>query len=172
MNFVDDKRELTNSNYLIHKLIDSGFMEEDVLIVNCSPEYSSRLAQLINHKTSYLNNNETYEQINLDIPAKSRSQVFSFEDKEYQMFDRYFSNWMNKYYLSGQKYLFVINTVFTGKKINKIKLGMKAKGVDSSNMLFISLYCNENSQFKPDLYCTKFSETNPPVFFWENKNQQ
>jgi hypothetical protein len=170
MNYIDNVRELTNSNCLIHNLVNSGFMEEDILLVNCSPEYSSRLTQLINHKSSFKNNNELYEQVNLDIPTKNKSQVYSFDDKEYQTFDRYLYNWANKYYQKDQKYLFITNTIFTGKKINKIRLTMKSKGVDHHNMMFISLYLHEDSILKPDLYSVKFNDSSIPVFFWENKN--
>jgi hypothetical protein len=48
---------------------------------------------------------------------------------------------------------------------------MKAKLEELDNMKFISLYTNSSSILKPDYTYSSFEESNPPVFFWENKNK-
>lgn len=170
MNFIELEREISTTNYLIQRLISSGWMEKDVVIVNCAPEYSSRLTQMINHKTSYLNKNELYEQIVLDMPKKGMNQVLDYEENEFVSFDRYLLWWMKRHVTSNAKFLFVTNSVFTGKNLNKIRLSMKGKVENLDNIKFLALYAQEDSLFTPDYIGYFFKQDNPPVFFWENKN--
>lgn len=173
MNFIELEREASHSNYLIQELIMNGVMQRDMVLVNCAPEYSSRLTQLINHKTSYLNKNELYEQISLDLPKKGMNQVLSYDEKEFISFDRYLSEWINRYVTKDAKFLFVQNVVHTGKHLNKIWLSLKSKLENLDNMKFVSLYVQEDALMTtiPNfIYQQKFQKENPPIFFWENTN--
>jgi hypothetical protein len=169
MNFIEHLRELSDSNYLIQELINSNWMDKNVILVNCSPQYSSRLTQLINHKTSYLAGNQLYEQINLELPTEIQGQIWSYDEKEYLPFDRYLNDWIRKHIIpSNSKYLFITNTIFTGRNLNKVRLLIKSK-LELEDYRFLSLYSHESSVLKPD-FCIKKFNNDPPVFFWENKN--
>jgi hypothetical protein len=170
MNFIDHIRELTETNYVIQKLVDSKWMNSDVIIVNCAPRYSSRLTQLVNHKTSYLNKNQLYDQIDLDIPLEGENQVWCSDEKEYIPFDRYLANWVRKHSQFNNKYLFVSNCVFTGKHFNKIRLSIK-DNVGLDNFKFLCLRLCSDSIIKPDFFYQMFTKDNSPIFFWENKNK-
>jgi hypothetical protein len=170
MNFIEQEREISNSNYLINELIMSGWLEKDVVLVNCGPQYSSRLTQLINHKTSYLNGNELFEQISLELPGKGMNQVLCYDFREYISFDRYLAEWIAKHVTKTAKFLFITNTIFSGRKLNKVKMLMKAKIENLDNMKFLSLYTMEGSIVKPDYTHRTFNKDNKPVFFWENTN--
>lgn len=170
MNFITLEQENTHSNYLIQGLIDSGWLQKDTVLVNVAPEYSSRLTQLINQKTSHLNRNELFEQINLRIPSKGMNQVYSYDEQGYITFDRYLLEWIKKYVTPASRFLFIKDVTFTGKSLNKIRLVLKSKLDDIDNMKFASLYCQKDSILIPE-YCHRlFDKENPPVHFWQNVN--
>jgi hypothetical protein len=168
MNFVSLEQENTHSNYLIQNLINSGWLQPDTVLVNVVPEYSSRLTQLINQKTSFLNRNELFEQINLSVPPKGMSQVYSYEAKAYITFDKYLLEWVNRYVTPSSRFLFIKDTTFTGRSLNKIRLVLKSKLEEIDQMRFLSLYCQQDSVLVPDFVHRKFEKENPPVYFWQN----
>lgn len=170
MNFISIEQESSHSNYLIEGLINSGWLEKDTVLVNVYPEYSSRLTQLINQKTCYLNKNELFEQITLRVPRKGMNQVFCYDEKEYLPFDTYLMNWVNKYVTASSKFLFIKNVIFTGKDLNKIRLVMKNKVKELDYVKFTSLYHQEGALLTPDYSFKSFGKEDQPVFFWQNIN--
>ena len=171
MNFVDHLKELEDSNQVIDLFLNKykDWMDSDVILVNCGPQYSSRLTQLINHKTSFLNRNKLYEQINLELPLEGESQVWDYDAKEYLAFDKYLHNWIQKHIIFKEaKYLFITNTIFTGKSLNKVRLLMKGR---TNEYKFLATNCAWESIFKPDIVFRQYGISEPPVFFWENKNK-
>lgn len=168
MNFIGPVIEAMDSEYVNNILINSKWMDSDVILVNCGPQYSSRLTQLINHKTSFLNKNNLYEQISLELPLEGETQVWDYDTKEYLMFDKYLHNWMQKHLIFKEnKFLFITNTIDTGKLHKKVRALINGK----AEYRFLSLYVNKDSDFTPDYYLKQYEKDNAPVFFWENKNK-
>ena len=52
--FVTYEKEKSDTEKLIKKIIDSGWIKPETILVNCSPDYSSNLTQVINHKLSFI----------------------------------------------------------------------------------------------------------------------
>lgn len=166
-NYISIEREVADSNYLIDKIRQDDWIDKDTVIVNCSPEYSSRLVQLVNHRLSFINNNELYEVLNLELPKRDMSQVWDSNEREYRLFDKYLYEWAAKNVVKDYRYLFVTNTIYTGKNINKLKLVMNTKGVDFK---IACVYMSDKSAILPDYRQKMFVDE--PVFFWENTNKR
>lgn len=165
---ITPEGELAHSLYLIDSIIQDKWINNNTILVNCAPEYSSRVVQLANHKLSYLNNNELYEVLTLELPQKDMKQIWSSYETEYQMFDRYLKIWLDKYIVYNMQYLFITNSIETGRTLNKIKLSIK-----TDNCKFASVYLNRDSTFIPDYHSRQYSEDREGklTLFWENTNK-
>ena len=75
-NYISIERELSDSLYLIEQIKQDGWITPDTILINCVPEYSSRLVQLLNHKLSHLNNDSLFEVVNLLLPPSNGNQVW------------------------------------------------------------------------------------------------
>jgi len=164
-------KELEDIDKLSKIIENSNWVSKSMIIVNCSPDYSSICTQMVNHKLSHLNDNELFEQMYLELPYPNMSQIWNRDTCEYEYFDRYLSLWVAKYIKSGYNYLFVDSATIRGKNFNKVKLSIK-QYLDPNEYKFASLYVEEKSIFLPDFYVEKYcTDINGELTFsWENEN--
>jgi len=169
--YISYEKEIIDSKSLITDIATSGWVSSEMTIINCSPDYSSRLTQLINHKLSYLNKHETYEVIDLHMPYPIMSQIWDSYEKEFIQFEKYLLDWVRRFITPKGKYLFVDSGTLRGKNFNKVKQAIKSK-LEPDNYRFASLYLESESIFTPDFFVQKFSKDKQGglLFEWENLN--
>jgi hypothetical protein len=161
--YIDYDKEVNDYLALSYILRDSGWVDSDVILVNCYPDYSSSLTQFLNHKLSDLNRNELFESITLEIPDPLLSQVWNRDTREYQAFDKYILEWTSKHISSGYKYLFLC-TVTQERWMHKIVSAVKAK---TDVFRFATVYHKKAAFFKPDYYV---EEHDGGIYFrWQNR---
>ena len=166
--FISSAKEQADSQKLVDIIKDDGWISRDTIIVNCFPNYSSRLVQYVNHKLSHLNKNELFEVINLEIPYPNTNQVWNGECKCIENYDSYLRNWvMDKIFTN--KFLFVSSDMMEMRNFNKIKLSVKQL-LGYENFRFATLYSEESSVVD---YCTERlngEEQGRILFEWENSD--
>jgi hypothetical protein len=155
--------EIIYTMKLISKIVHSGFVDANTVLINCQPEFSSILCQRVNHKLSYLNDNKLLEQYPLEIPLKGVKQVWNELTGEYEPFELYLSNWVRKLDKS-RKYLFLTNIVHSSA-YNKLMSLLKASFEEGGYRLGC-LFVSTESGLNPDFYV---EEVDGRVLFeWEN----
>lgn len=169
--FVSEQKELKDTEILIDLIKRENWIDDNTIIINCSPDYSSSLCQRLNHKLSYLNNNELYLQLSLECPYPIMNQIWNPDNFEYEVFDHYLKNWVIKNIKSSYKYLFVDSGVLRGKNFNKINQAISKLDIDRR---FASLYVQDDSIFTPDFYTEKFNfkKQGGLLFSWENSDNK
>lgn len=160
MNHITFQAELFDTLTLIEQIKQSNWVDKSLVIVNCNPLYSARLSQMINHKLCYLNKDELFESIDLEVPSSIMSQVFNRDKYEYQLFDTYLQYWsaLNIY---DAKFLFV-TTNLSNKNLSKIRFAIKDK-LDTDMYRFASLYVEPDKPL--DFYVKEITN---PLFEWQN----
>lgn len=161
ISFVSYDAENIVGEKLIEKIKEDKWFDETVILVNCSPWYSSRLTQLVNHKLSYLNGNDLFEVLNLEIPMPGMMQVWSPEDIEFRMFDKYLSDWVYKFVDEVPKYLFISAHPFVEKHFTKIKSVLRGNADYKFAM-------THNQEFPADYVVETIPKENRLLFAWEN----
>jgi len=169
--YIPYKKEILDSLDVIESINWSKWVKKDTIIVNCFPEYSSRLTQLVNHKLSYLNRNELYEVIDLAIPYPDTFQVWDNVEKSYRPFDNYLYDWSRLNIRKDVNYLFITSGIFRDKDMLKVKQAVKQR-LEPDNYRFLSLYLQSDSTFTPDFFFETFNKDiqGPLLFEWENVN--
>lgn len=169
--YITYEKERADTELLIQKLKESNWITTSMVIVNCSPDYSSTLTQSINHKLSTLNRNELFEVIDLPMPYPNMSQVWNSTDRIYQTFDKYLSDWTRSNIEPFTNYLFIDSGTLRGKNFNQTRASIKTK-LQPENYRFASLYVQDDSIFTPDFYIEKFNKKTQGglLFQWENAN--
>ena len=159
-------KEVEDTKRLVEIIQKDGWMDSDTVIVNCSPDYSSILCQILNHSISKVNNNELYEMVPLEMPYPTMSQVWNKEKTEYQTFDSYLNEWVKTYVQKSYKYLFLDSGTLRGKNFSKVRAYIR----DKADCKFGCLYLQDDSIFKPDYFVEKFNFNNQGglIFEWEN----
>lgn len=158
--YITFEREKVDTQSLIDMIISSGWVDSDLVLVSCFPSYSDRLVQSINHKLSYLNQDELFEKIDLEIPYPVMSQVWDKKEGNYISFDRYIKEWLRGIDKS-RKYLFVEN--IASKEI--LKLFTQLRDIDYKRAC---LYSNIESS-TPNFLVSRIKEKKI-LFEWENIN--
>jgi hypothetical protein len=167
--FVSYQKEIEDTRKLIAQLIQSKWIDEDVILINCAPDYSSRLVQLINHGLSHLNNHELFETMPLEMPYPNMSQIYDPLEQKFKQFENYLFDWVRTYASTVDKYLFIDSGVLRGKNFSKLKQVVKAK-IDINQYRFATLYRQDDSIFAPDFCVEEFNKENQGglLFEWEN----
>jgi hypothetical protein len=162
------EKEYNDTQTLIGKIRGDGWFSPSTIIVNCSPDYSSRLTQVLNHGLSDMNRHELYEQIDLAMPYPNCNQVWNNLTKNYEVFDTYLKNWINEN-VYPCNFLFVDSGTLRGKNFNKLKLSLRMR-LENENFRFASLYVQDDSILIPDYYVETFNkqEQGGLLFHWEN----
>ena len=160
MHKIDINKEITDSYKLAYMIGEDGWIDDNTIIVNCSPDYSSIVCQIVNHTLSSFNNNELHEMITLEMPYPTMSQIWNSDSKQWELFSRYLPMWVNKLD-KNYKYLFIDSAVIRGKNFFLLKSAILGK-IDYK---LASLYVDESSILIPDYYIEKASQV---IFSWEN----
>lgn len=155
-----------DTNLLIDKLKEK--VSPSTILVNCAPDYSSCLVQKVNHRLSYLNKNELYPVINLEMPYPTMSQVWNEIDKEYQQYERYLRDWV-RLADKSLSYLFLSSSCLRGRNYSKIQMAIRG---EIERYQFGCLYLEASSIFHPDIYVERFHRDKQGglLFEWENSN--
>ena len=161
---VSFEKEQSDLSLLSKAIMTDKWFTPSTIIVNCMPEYSSRLVQSMNHGFSHKNNNQLLEIMDLAMPYPSYSQVWNPLSKNYESFDTYLKNWINEY-VYPTNFLFVDVVTDCGRAFNKIKLSLRTK-LENEQFRFASLYVNKDSILKPDYFVETYEQR--PIFAWEN----
>lgn len=161
-------KERFDTMKLVEIIEKDSWIDSNTILVTCSPDYSSNVSQILNHKLSYLNRNELYENIPLEMPYPIMSQVWDRETSEVIGWDRYLLQWVNKYINPTFKYLFIDSATLRGKNFSRVNSVVKTK----ADVKFASLYLQDDSIFIPDYYVEKFSKEKKGglIFEWENSD--
>jgi hypothetical protein len=162
VNKISYDKEIKDTHAIALQIEKDGWMSRDTIIVCCSPDYSSLTCQILNHSLSHLNGNELYDQLSLEMPYPTMSQIWDREKGEYILFDRYLAQWVAHNIHNGYHYLFVDSATLRGRNFSKVKSLLK---ISPSNYRFASLYLQEDSIFTPDYYVERIDK---PIFEWEN----
>lgn len=163
--YVSVEKEVTDSYKLAEVIRKDQWVDNDTIIVNCSPDYSSITCQIVNHRLSIDNKHELYEQVYMEMPYPTMSQVWNRETGEYQAFDKYLLEWVYKAD-RAHKYLFLDSGTLRGKNFSRLRTALRGK-VDYR---LGSLYLEESSIVTPDYYVEIFSQPlqGGLLFEWEN----
>jgi len=163
------EKEIVDTKKLIEIIKVSGWIKSDMIIINCFPEYSSRLCQSLNHGLSILNKDELFEVINLPMPYPNMVQVWDIDDKVYKFYTRYLTEWAQKYITCHDNYLFT-SLDFSTSNFTSVKAMVRSK-MENEQYRFATLYKEKNSILVPDFYIEDFDETKEELAFqWENLN--
>lgn len=163
-------KELTDTLKLIDLISKDDWIDSNTILVTCSPDYSSNVTQILNHKLSYLNSNELYEQLFLELPYPVMNQVWDRETQQYVNFDKYLVAWVAKYIKNDFKYLFIDSATLLGQNFSKIKMTLR----DRVEVRFASIYLQEDSKFTPDYFVERFDKKikGGIIFEWENADNK
>lgn len=156
-----NKKEIDPFLEMMHimKLLDNNpCVNEDTILINCSPEYSSITTQVVNHSVS---DKSLHEVINLNLPSKGMSQVWDASSKEFKKFDDYLRDWIAFNIESGYNYLFISSVIDDHKLYSKIRMNVKRK---TEEFKFLCVYSTEG-EFKPDYVLEVLNES--PKFWWQ-----
>lgn len=165
---VSLEKEQKDTLSFIQKIKDDGWFTPSTILVNCCPEYSSRLVQSVNHALSASNKHELLEQIDLQMPYPNCNQVWNPITKNYENFDTYLKNWINDN-VYPNNFLFINSATLRGRNFNKLKLSLRSK-LENESFRFASLYMQDDSVLTPDFYVEQFNknEQGGLLFEWEN----
>lgn len=158
-------KEIQDIQKLSNLIKEDGWLTSTTVLVNCSPDYSSLMTQVLNHSLSTDNSNELYEVLTMEMPYPTMSQVWDKDSKEYLPFDRYLSSWVRSI-SSSYSYLFLNSGCLRGKNFSKVKALVRER-LQPSQYRFGCLYLQEGSIFQPDYYVERV-EKNSLIFEWEN----
>jgi predicted DNA-binding transcriptional regulator AlpA len=154
---IDQEKEQKDITTLIEKL--RPFITPETIIVNCSPDYSSVVSQRVIH--AYYNN--PLEMVNFNMPFPNTP----FE-KEYPKYCRKFA----KKIYPESSYVFIDSGVLRGKNFLTLAQELSFRGLRNDNIIFASLYVQDDAIFTPGVYVEKFNKANQGMllFHWENEN--
>lgn len=165
---VVESLEAAQTEELIKQIKVDGWIDRDTIIVNCFPDYSSILCQKLNHKISYVNDNELLEQIPLEIRYPIMSQVWDRSKAEYVSYDGYLAEWMSINININLKYLFV-TSVLQGKDYDKVIRFIKNR-LEPGQFRVACMYWDQSTSLIPDYFIKKVNqgEDGRVLFQWEN----
>lgn len=167
--FISLEKEMKDIDSLVCRMSDEKWLDSSTVLVNCSPDYTSITCQILNHKLSFLNKNDLFEMVNLQMPYPIMSQVWNPESQEYETYEHYLQKWTTTYLRTDLKYLFIDSGTLRGVNFTKLDAYVKRK-LDRQNYRFATLYLQDDSKFEPDYYIQKFNKKDQGglLFWWEN----
>lgn len=166
---VEPEKERKDIFKLCNIILEDGWVDKEIVLVNCSPDYSSITTQLLNHHLSVINKNELFPVLPLEMPYPNMSQVWDPITEKYELYDSYLDKWIKKYVTASSRFLFIESGVLRGKNFNKLKLSLREK-LDRANYKLASLYLQSSSIVRPDYYVQEFNfdRDGGLLFWWEN----
>jgi hypothetical protein len=163
--FIKPVKEYLDTLKLIDKINSDQWVDKSTVLVVCSPEYSSMLAQIINHKLSYRNAHVPFDMEFLEMPYPGQ-QLYSE--------DRYISDleaFGHKHINTKTKLLFIDSGVLRGRNFTILDNIME-EFLAPGQRKYACLYKQEDSKFEPDYYVEEFSffDDGGLTFWWEDNN--
>jgi hypothetical protein len=167
--WISPEKEMLDIDKLVYKIVSDSWIDKDMIIVNCSPDYSSLATMLLNHRLSHVNKNELFPVITLEMPYPNMSQVWDCIEDKYILYDTYLDKWIKRHVYPSGKYLFLDSGTLRGKNFNKLKLCLQGK-IERENYKLASVYLQSSSILKPDYYVQEFDfeKDGGLLFWWEN----
>lgn len=166
--FIDadkEKRDIEIFSKELENLVKSKFDSfEDLVIVNCSPDYSSIFVQRVNHLLSSNNDGDLFQVINLEMPYPNIDAVYVNE--VVVDYETYLDTWVDNNYRFYKNYIFLDSGCLRGRNFSRLFNKLKYE----NNHVFGCLYLQDDSVFLPNVFVDKFNfETDGGLlFFWEN----
>lgn len=139
-----------------------GWFDEEVILVNCMPEYSSLSMQLLNHSLSH--SSSLHEIISHEMPLEERSQVWFAEEGKFCSYNYYLTQWSIRNINKRFKYLFFITRLTREAELFQLRRALKGE-VDYR---IACIYRKPGITMYTD-YIVKEEE---PTFCWELNNKQ
>ena len=126
---------MTNTSYLeevkdtvlLASLIkEDGWVNDETILVNLSPSYSSIMGQILQHQ---LGSRDLHDMIYVPFPHKGMSQVWDHLTGEYPYYDKYIQSFITC--LDKRlSYLFFTSYVGEGKMIARLSLLLRNREVN------------------------------------------
>ena len=163
--FIKPTKEYFDTFKLIEKIDNSGWIDPSIVIVVCSPEYSSMLCQIINHKLSHHNNNVPFNMDFIEMPYPGQELY----DNDTYIDD--LEKFGKKYVNTDKKLLFIDSGVLRGSNFTILDTVME-EYLTPRHRKFACLYKQSDSIFEPDFYVESFSfeKQGGLTFWWENED--
>jgi len=161
------EKEFSDALVLADQINNSTWLKDSkqkIVIVNCSPDYSSVLSMLLAHKLSVHNNHIPLPLFHLQMPYPNSTPMDTKEChvSTYELFGKLAA-------LDNPKILFVDAGVLRGLNFTALR-DNALKEFPQENIAFACLYLQNNSVFVPEFYVEKFdpNEQGGLMFHWEN----
>lgn len=169
-NIIGYDKEIRDTLRLAMTIKEDEWVDENTIIVCCSPDYSSLTCQLINHSLSSLTDGELLEQIPMEMPYPTMSQIWDRELGQPIPWDKYLLDFFHKI-PRAEKYLFIDSCTLRGKNFAAVKRVARAKQL---SFKFACVYLDKDSIFAPDYFTevTDREEQGGILFEWENPNNK
>jgi hypothetical protein len=160
---IDEQKEHKDTRLLFYKIRESKWVDENTVIVNCSPDYSSIICQFLQHNLSP--NNKPLKMEYLEMPYPNQETY----TKEQMMHDAEIL--MLQYASQNKKFLFVDSGCLRGSNFTLLA-EVVGDYVGDEDRRFACLYLQEDSIFLPDFYVETFNFklNGGLLFWWENPN--
>ena len=162
------QKEAADIDTLKDMIKEAKWVDNNTIFVNCFPEYSSFVTQMLNHKLSFINKHELFEVINLSMPYSNMSQVWDPEDRNYKMYIKYLAEWVRKNINGYYKYLFV-GALMNNSNFARLRSILKGKLEPESYRIAVPYLSNEVKNYiTPDFFVEAYDGN--IIFQWENMN--
>lgn len=163
--FIKPVKEYLDTLKLVEIIDNSGWVDRNTVIVVCSPEYSSIISQIINHKLSYRNKHVPFDMDFLEMP---------YPGQELYTDDQYIDDleeFGKKYVNLKKKLLFIDSGVLRGRNFTTLDNVME-EFLGPNDRKYVCLYKQSDSIFEPDYYVEEFNkeEQGGLTFWWEDND--
>lgn len=163
--YIEPDKERLDMLILADRIAKGNWVDKNTTIVVCSPEYSSAVCQVLNHKLSHLNDNVPFDMDFLEMP---------YPGQELYTEDRYIDDlesFGHKYVNTDKKLLFVDSGILRGRNFTILDNIME-EFLTPDQKKYACLYKQSNSIFEPDYFVREFdfSRDGGLTFWWENEN--
>ena len=147
--YITPQKEYRDIHNLIVIIEKSNWVDSNTVIVACSPEYSSGMSQIINHKLSHFNNYVPFDMDFLEMPYPGQ-ELYSNEQYVDDLED-----FGRKYVNTDKKLLFIDSGVLRGKNFTTLDNVME-EYLKPYQKKYATLYKQSNSIFEPDYLVQEF----------------
>ncbi|MFO0735070.1 MAG: hypothetical protein U0270_04290 [Labilithrix sp.] len=159
-------KQISESEWFVQKNRERGRRARDgsLVIVNCSPDYSSKVSMVLSHALSPQNNDIPLPLYHLQMPYPNSTAADLKECKASS-----FELFMKLSLLNEPKIIFVDAGVLRGVNFTVLRADA-VRAFPEKDVAFACLYVQRNSVFKPDFFVEEFDfETQGGLMFhWEN----
>ena len=142
------------------KINEKVYIDDAVLIVNVSPDYSSIITQRLRHALSI--KGEILEVVNIEVPYPDETDIEKYADAIKKLVGEIPENYT--------KFIFVEAGIIRGGNYTMINELFKLR-YDSTQLLFTALFENIGSIFQSDCVGEYYDDSKRDLtFYWEEFN--